>query len=274
MANPLVILVCALPAESKPLIRMLNLKRAQNQRYFPVYLNAEKSIVLIESGIGKIKSAVATTYSLTLQQEHQHAFLCNIGIAGADQPLNSLWQINKVTDIATNKNYYPFIYHHLQSISLTTLDTTSEEYQENTLYDMEGAGFISSAQEFVSSEQVSLLKIISDNPQNSMIKISKKEVEQQIASHQTQILQHIETLLNISGNLNNSNNNMDAAFGLLSKQVHFSQYQQHQLKKVLKRWFIIHPEKNPVDLLEDFNAASKILSTLNQKLNNTPLELS
>src|SRR5690348_6346061 len=90
--QPILNIVVALHSEAKPLIEYYYLKKICSETLpFPVFSNKDRSIHLVVSGIGKIKTAAATTFLHCLTGNKSFSCFLNIGISGSSQyPIGAL----------------------------------------------------------------------------------------------------------------------------------------------------------------------------------------
>jgi len=98
----MVFIVTALMIEAAPIIEYFKLKRDMNSHEYAIYRN--ESIALIISGVGKIKSAMATVYLYCTYKATKNDYILNIGFCGAGNAryeLGTMLIINKVTDMDT-----------------------------------------------------------------------------------------------------------------------------------------------------------------------------
>lgn len=159
-------IVTALHAEARPLIDYFNLKKDLASAKFEIFSNDD--IALIVSGIGKIKSAVATTYFFS---QIDPACAVNFGICGTPKThytIGDLIVINKIIDFAGRREFFPdmIVKHGLIEDQVTTFDTPvtmdmAVELNLN-LVDMEASGFFQSASVFLAPDKIATLKIVSD----------------------------------------------------------------------------------------------------------------
>ena len=170
------IIVAALQIEARPLIRALGLKKDSTSPKIPLYRG--DGVRLVVCGTGKLKAAVGTTYALTREAEPQKTIAVNFGFCGSADPriaTGSLFMINKITDAATNRSFFPDILlnHGLPESPLTTHDRpliraeydeeASRRTGERELVDMEGSGFFMAASAFLGPERIICLKLVSDH---------------------------------------------------------------------------------------------------------------
>ena len=146
-------IISAFYKEVAPIIKHYNLKKIDAP--FEIFANSE--IIVIISGIGKINSAIATTYLLS---KYKIDFIINFGIAGSkDKDIGEIFLINKIN----NKLFPDILYSHPfneSEIICSDEVITSGDYQ---LVDMESEGFFRSATKFLPLEHIFIIKIVSDN---------------------------------------------------------------------------------------------------------------
>jgi len=146
-------IVAAFYKEVAQLIKHYKLKKENTP--FEIFKNDE--IIVIISGIGKINSAIATTYLLS---NYDIDFCINFGIAGSSKfKVGEIFLINKI-----NKNLYPDILytHPFKESEIICSDKiiTNGDFK---LVDMESEGFFKAATKFLPLENIFIIKIVSDN---------------------------------------------------------------------------------------------------------------
>ncbi len=227
-------IICALPAEAKGLIRALNLKKDLQQKNFQVYHDQKLTIFLIISGVGKINAAIATAVLAQLNPHRLKGF-CNIGIAGGVQTtIGDLFIVSKVTDAATQKNYFPKIQFlkKMPAKNLLSVDKPAKVLPENTLVDMEAYGFYQAAVKFTQQEFIHILKIVSDNEIQSSENIHIKTVAQWMQDNEVKLLELIQQ------QLQNLRTQIPVEAPLMSKvteKFHVTSHQQLQIQRLLVR---------------------------------------
>ncbi|GIT25842.1 MAG: hypothetical protein CM1200mP41_18860 [Gammaproteobacteria bacterium] len=82
--------------------------------------------------------------------------------------------------------------------TLITVDEPEEIYREGAAYDMEAAGFFPSATRCSSSELVQSIKVISDNPHQSIASVNARLIEELITKNLSKIEQFINRLSELS----------------------------------------------------------------------------
>jgi nucleoside phosphorylase len=123
----------------------------------------------IISGIGKLASAAATAWIAARHDDDAPIAWINLGTAGAatEEP-GAIFALNQVIDADSGQRYYPVpgADSSLPGSACLTLGRPSEDYREDTLFDMEASGFMHSALCFSSAELTQSIKIVSDNPRH------------------------------------------------------------------------------------------------------------
>ncbi len=162
-------IVTALRAEAVPLIRKFGL--SQNTSSSPFQRFESKEITLVVSGVGKVLSAIATTWILNQAECRETSSALNFGLCGcADRniPLGSLAVINKITDHGSGRNFYPELLFRHTSVesSLTTHDAPvfcdAHDGTPAGMADMEASGFFQAAAKTLPLERILCLKLVSD----------------------------------------------------------------------------------------------------------------
>lgn len=175
--------VTALPCEAKPLIDHYRLKPSSAKSLLQIY--ASDNVSLIISGVGKANSATAVACLQGITKTNEHITWLNVGIAGhANMEIGTSALAHKITDASTGQNWYPaFVTKpNIPTASLLTVEQPEQDYREDTLYDMEAAGFFAAANRFAPSELIHCFKCISDNRASPAGHISKKIVTELIAA--------------------------------------------------------------------------------------------
>ena len=166
--------------EARPIIQHFGLKKDPVSKRLQVYLGED--IGLAVCGTGKIKAAAATGWMLGkyASEAGQGTVAINFGLAGCPEPtvaLGSLFLVNKITDHATGRSFYPemVLNFSLPECSLITFDqpvgekhlSRHDNYQD--LVDMEGSGFFGAASAHLSAERIICLKMVSDHLQEESL---------------------------------------------------------------------------------------------------------
>ncbi len=170
-------IVIALKSEAEPIIDFFHLKKIDDKK-FQIFKN--EKITLIISGIGKIESAIATTYL----SPKPDCILINIGICGSPKhKKGELFQIKKIIDKSSAKVVHLKSKNIFNTQSITCCDTSQNDKVnfKNTLVDMESFGFYKSAKKFVKDENIYLIKVVSDNISDNIL--TKNEVYELIFIH-------------------------------------------------------------------------------------------
>lgn len=258
---------CALPCEAEPLIQYFKLTELKEYSLFRLFQSEDKDISLTITGIGKSNASAAVAYHHGCLTTSPADIWLNIGIAGhASLPVGEACIINKITDLQHSTNWYPQVLFNANctSIPLVTLDTPSTDYQE-TLIDMEAAGFYSMALRLGTAELIHCLKIVSDNQDNPATGINADNVKKLIASHKPTIEHVINELTPLADELNAITAEPKSYKTLIGRH-HFTKSEQVQLSRLLKQWHARMPEKDILQIINDLTTGKAVIQKIQAEL--------
>jgi len=186
-------LLVALPAEAKPLIQALSLKRLQPDGPCPLYTG--DGLKLAVSGVGRDAMTKAIHY-LHGHSEGKCHWL-NVGIAGhTTLSLGQSLLAKNVIDAVSGVRWKlrPVAGLEIAIGDLCCVAEAETDYAEVIGYDMESAGFTSTLAALGLLDDAHVLKIISDNPQQPAERINARMVSQLIGQQHHVIQSLIEKL--------------------------------------------------------------------------------
>ena len=260
-------LVVALQAEAQPLITHFGLRCESPMGMFRIYRS--ESMALVVSGVGKSLSAAATGYLCGCSDGWRNAPWINIGIAGhRNVDVGELIVANKIVDQSTAHSWYPpQLVSHVVNSTLITVDKPEESYPERAAYDMEAAGFFPSATRCSTGELVQSIKVISDNPHQSIASLNARSIEQLITKNLSEIEQFINRLseLSIEIKVLPHNGSLPESW---AKRWSFSVTQGHRLRRLLQRWKVLIGDGDTLDsVLGACKDGTAVLTALEARLN-------
>lgn len=261
----------ALPCEAKPLAEYFRLKKDITIQPFAVYVNQD--ICLTVTGLGKSAMAAGVAYTQALFASVEHPVMVNIGIAGhSDHPLGSLFLINKIIDIDSQRNYYPSLTFTppCSTGSIKTVSKPLPNYDESYLCDMEASAFYETAVRFTSSELTLCLKIISDNQLSPVGNIQPKQVVGLITAHLALIESLLMQVVATAASITVSEPKL---FKPLIQRYHFTANERMQLKNQLSRWDSMTGHQSLEFDNTSFNSGKDVLRWLGLKIDNTDFYL-
>ena len=263
------VFITALAAEARPIIDHYALSRCQKHHAFPLYRSKDKQVLLAVSGTGTLNAATATAYCAAQTHNPKAACFCNIGIAGGNQPIGSLWQCHKITDNSTQHRFYPTLMHsNADSTELVTCNNVQTQYPNNALVDMEASGFFHAASRFASPEQISVIKIVSDNNDDSRQSINPTLIGELLEHRLEDLKNHFASMEHIS-TLESKRLDLPQHWHDCLNAIRFSVTQQHQLKILLHRWNTVFKNRSP--LTTTASRDSRVfLKTLEHELQQAP----
>lgn len=259
-------IVVALSCEAKPLITFFRLTRASDQAGFVTYQNGQ-GITLIVTGAGKIAMAAACGYlaGTQISDRKLNSAWLNIGIAGHQNiALGKAMHVTKITDATTGQTFYPplLLENNCEKTTLISVDRPENQYQDNVAYDMEGSAFYSIASRFVSSELVQIVKIVSDNRENSTAQITKSNIQKQVEDNLPILAGVVDQLQTLVYQYNSIYAVSDEYLMLLEK-VHLTSSQQIQLSKLVSRFHALGGDGLDKRIIpENFKSAKNLINSL------------
>ncbi len=174
------------------------MKRQPDDRPWPVYASEDETQWLIVSGIGRVASAAATGYLAALAAPPRSACWLNFGIAGHPSlELGEMRRAGKVIDAATQRVWYPAEVTRTapKADVLTTVDQPSSDFPGGGLVEMEAAGFFPTASRLATRERVQVVKVVSDNAQETFEKsITPARVSAWVAASLPDLLNYADAL--------------------------------------------------------------------------------
>lgn len=228
-------IVVALLCEAKPLIDYYNLKSFNFKTPFPIYGNDR--IKLIISGIGKFASAVSTSYLFSSSEVKEKVSIwLNVGVAGhKSMEIGQGILAHKVVDVASSRAWYPSLLFKKSwdTAIVQTYDEVVKDYPEGVLVEMEASGFCAAASYFSMSEFIHCYKVISDNALKSSKQINKGIVEELIHCHIENVVEIIESLLDLTVQLEDLQK-VPQRFEEILSRWHFTLSEKYRLQKVLR----------------------------------------
>ena len=185
MTRPILFWTVAIEPEAKAVRHLRRLQKRHAGPTFDLYHNESEDEWLIRMGVGRVDAAMAIGFLAAKFSHVEQKLFANVGIAGGGGvELGSAWAINKVTEVATGRSYYPGLIpiRGLACRQCHTVDQVERAYGEEVLYDMEAAGFMRATRKLTPTDGVGLLKIVSDTPTHSVEKITKSTITECILS--------------------------------------------------------------------------------------------
>lgn len=258
----MLIWVCALHCEAKPVIDYYRLKKSHDDSAYDLYRSQD--MICIVSGTGKLASAAATAWIAAREQAVGSQAWINLGTAGAaEHEIGSIFTLHQVIDADSGQRYYPVITEKidLEGHAGLCLSQPSTEYREEYLFDMESSGFMQAALRFSSAELIRCIKVVSDNRHHQTGR-NRSQVSAMIQAHidiidmQARILRESNQLLcdlEISAD----------TWQQVTSRVHFSQTQKNRLRILLR--YLVQQFKDDQALLDQLSSlasADAILKSL------------
>ncbi len=262
-------LVVALQVEAKPLVSHYALKRNLKHSSFTVYENDLLRVII--TGVGKAAAAAAVGY-LGATSGGAQPWL-NVGIAGhPDMEIGTPVVAHRITDCAAGRDWYPPLVFEppCATAPVFTVDQPERGYASPGAVEMEAAGYFPAAIRFTSGELVQCVKIISDNARAPSDRLSAQTVSSLIAAN-------IPVIHGIADRLRILQGDLDAAccpsalFDQLLVRHRFTANQRAELRKLLRRWFLLNDGTAPEMRLLEAPTAGALLARLAALVESSPI---
>ncbi len=256
--------VVALRPEANALIQKFNLKSFSNHLNFPIYINRKNGHALVISGVGSIKSAVATMYLNNTFKPGQFVAWINIGIAGHFQgPVGTLFQAIKVVNNDNGKSFFPGLRFSklAEPAELCTVSSPENEFTLPVLYDMEAAGFCEIAPSLSCNELTFVMKIVSDTSEHSQSLVTKKMIADLFKKNSSiidNLLQAIVKIVDRERARLEDSIEMDGIMGSL----HFTETNRLRFRKIYKKWWCLFPNESLVDRAQKASSAKDLMQSM------------
>ncbi|MCU7932942.1 MAG: hypothetical protein KZQ90_19275 [Candidatus Thiodiazotropha sp. (ex Codakia rugifera)] len=170
-------LTVALPAEAKPLLKAFGLIRWQPVESMPIYTG--NGIHLCVTGPGTSAATLGVQLLNSMTPAGVRTLWLNSGICGhGSLPVGEPLLVERVIDQERDRSWSLHSRLPIAAVTgpLTCVLTPESEYQQDMAYDMESAGFIDTVSAIGGTESITILKIVSDNPDQPARGISAKRV--------------------------------------------------------------------------------------------------
>ena len=256
--------VVALRPEANVLIKKFNLRNLSNYSKFPIYINRENGHALVISGVGSIKSAVATMYLNNAFNPGQFAAWINIGIAGHFRgPVGTLFQAIKVVNNDNGKSFFPGLRFSklAKTAELYTVSVPENKFVMPVLYDMEAAGFCEIAPSLSCNELTFVLKIVSDTAEYSQSLVTKQKIADLFEQNSTIIDNLLQAIAKIVAReevrLGDS-----PEMGEIMSSLHFTETNRLRFRKIYKKWWCLFPNKSLVDKAQKASSAKDLMQRM------------
>lgn len=190
----MLIFMCALHCEAKPVIDFYRLKKSPESTDFDLYLNDQ--IACIVSGMGSEKMTAAVAWAINEVAQSDSIWI-NLGIAGHKTLIvGSIVIASKLSQFGQQEiiELKPSYDTELPLLPVITQPKESVDYTDDALFDMEAYPFIKAVLSITLIENAVCIKIISDN-QNNLPTRNKARISALIALHMTDIDKITQQLL-------------------------------------------------------------------------------
>tara|TARA_A100001037_G_C15046037_1_gene587788 strand:+ start:341 stop:1210 length:870 start_codon:yes stop_codon:yes gene_type:complete len=260
--------VIALHAEARPIIATFDMKIISNNLLFPVYINSKNGHALVVSGIGSIRSAAAATYLKTFLKINEYAAWINVGIAGYfKEPTGEFFQILKVLNQDTGEAFFPGLRlsKFVAASSLLTVGKPEVNFSDDTLYDMEAAGFCETVPLFSCNELTYVFKVVSDTPGKNKSLLTKTVITELIEKN----IVKLSKLVGAIGVLVEDEKerlSIPRELVTITENCHFTESNTHKLRQVYRKWKLVFPHRSLNDVNYPLTSAKALIARFESEL--------
>ena len=263
----------ALPAEAKPIIRHLGLKRSQSNGPFPVYHSACGEYALVVSGVGRNRMSAAVVHLYHVLGQPAYLAWLNVGIAGhKESPLGSAFMISQAREASSGAAFYPhWVFDSpLPLKPLCTVDAPQRQMQDDALYDMEGTAFFDTASRLSCAELVASVKLVSDHGDIDQAFPNRQQIGAWIDAAMDNLDEVAKKLLSLSAEEVHRMVGTDLQAYL--DHHHFSVTQRHQLSACLRRWRALGLTSDPLAVVSESASGKAAIRALEAVLNAVEIQ--
>ena len=265
--NSGLLVVSALPVELRLLIDHYRAGRVEHAGSWPVYVNADKSVVLLESGVGGISSAAAIAHAMSHFKIPTSWSVLNIGIAGSGlYPVGQWVLAQSVLDMPSNTPYYlrPPRVQGIPRGTVRSYALPSSEYATPALLDMEAAAVVATAKRFVALEQIGVIKLVSDNSEGHQRALDKKSVLALMQKNFSTLITVLDYYRQYSQKQSNAMD-LEPVPHVLLDRMHFSVSHKRQLERLWRSYRVFFPNGDGSDF-EELSTAREVIAHMKDKL--------
>ena len=237
------LIVTALRQEAQPIIDTLGLRRDPTSKKIQMYSSGE--VLLVISGMGKLRAAIATTHALNMIGNPESCCLLNIGMCGSAVeyiPLGEAVLVNKIWDYGSGYEYFPDVLldYRLEEVSLGTFEKplTVDYRPEHScdVVDMEASGIFQAGQLFVPPHAMYFIKVPTDYLDFSPDDFPKMvQYYEQSAAQWLPILKDVKHLVNSDPVITPT---QEGILKFVIEELRLSQTQSHQLRDAALRFLV------------------------------------
>ena len=175
----MICLVTALPAEARPLVARLELRPLEGGGPFRIWQGDNAALVV--SGVGKSASAAAVAHLHERLSRSSIDGWINVGIGGhGSHSLGTSILASEVRDGASGETWSPDIPFEppCRTGTVVTVEQVERDYAQDAVYDMEASAFYKAAVDCSDLALVEVLKVVSDNRESGVDRVSRGGIEQ------------------------------------------------------------------------------------------------
>lgn len=251
--------VFAMKSEAEIFINEYGLKRKNS--VFSEYSDEDRKVII--SGTGPLNCSIATTYLLTQNNRGKNDIIFNIGVMGADDENipGEIYLPNKISNSWNKKSYYPEIRmkNNFTETEITTVMNSEDSYKYK-YSDMESYAFFKTALNFFDIENISVIKVKSDNISDHK-KIISEDIRNVMKNSFNSINSYTESYRNFLMSYGKDISDIES----IAENSPFTFTQKQILKNALK--YYMYKNNEIPDIVKNINEKAKSASERKKILN-------
>jgi hypothetical protein len=262
--NSGLLIAAALPVELRLLIDHFSAVR-QEAGPWPVYCNADRSVVLLETGIGMLAAAAALSHAMGYLSIPACWSVLNVGIAGSGSLPVGQWVLaQEVVDTSNDARFYlrPPRIKGIERSCIHSHAAPSDDYSATALLDMEAAGMVAAAKRFVALEQIAVAKLVSDNNVEQQSALNKQAVLTLMQDNFSKLIPVLDRYQQYSAKEHQATD-LAALPSTLLEKIHFSVSHKRKLDRLWRSYRVFYPPSLDVGR---FSTARDVIAYLERKL--------
>ena len=261
------LIAAALPVELRLLIDHYRATRVEAAGPWSVYINADRSVVLLETGIGSLSAAAALAHAMSHFKIPGSWSVLNVGIAGSGLfPVGQWVLAQSVLDVAANTPYYlrPPRFERIPRCPVRSYALPSKDYALPVLLDMEASAVVATAKLFVPLEQIGVVKLVSDNDLGQQQALDKQSVLVMLQENFQLLIPVLDYYHQYSRQQSQATEVKPIPQALLDR-IRFSVSHKRRLERLWRSYRVFFPSVVETDF-DNFSSAREVIAYLEQRL--------
>ena len=136
---------------------------------------------------------------------------------------------------------------------------------------MEAAEFMRVASKMSPRDLILVFKVVSDGPKNSIERLNASRISELISQNISLVMGHLTKLASLAS-IEKKRLKDPRVYQDVIEKWHFTVFQAHELKALIRRWLVVVPNADVMDRLGKFKNSRQVLKYLKEHLNNFEID--